>query len=324
MQIYKFNNILKPVLWGGNKLLSFKGLPACDESIGESWELSAMPGRESVVATGEDSGLTLTQLVNRHGADLVGEDVYRRYGNQFPLLIKFIDAKRDLSIQVHPDDEMAHRLHGCEGKNEMWYILQADSGAIIRTGFNRNLSPEEFDRRLDDGSILDVINQTESQPGDVFFIPAGQIHTIGAGNFLVEIQQSSDITYRVWDYNRRDAEGNLRQLHVKEAREAITYVASEGKVQGIPRIGVGLTRLVECPVYSVQRLEFEDAHEWSCPEPHNFVAVVCIHGETTMEADDLPPVTLSQGETALIPAAVNRVVMKGTARLLLATVPIEK
>jgi mannose-6-phosphate isomerase len=311
-------------LWGGNKLLSFKGLPACDESIGESWELSAMPGRESVVATGEDSGLTLTQLVNRHGADLVGEDVYRRYGNQFPLLIKFIDAKRDLSIQVHPDDEMAHRLHGCEGKNEMWYILQADSGAIIRTGFNRNLSPEEFDRRLDDGSILDVINQTESQPGDVFFIPAGQIHTIGAGNFLVEIQQSSDITYRVWDYNRRDAEGNLRQLHVKEAREAITYVASEGKVQGIPRIGVGLTRLVECPVYSVQRLEFEDAHEWSCPEPHNFVAVVCIHGETTMEADDLPPVTLSQGETALIPAAVNRVVMKGTARLLLATVPIEK
>ena len=324
MQIYKFNNILKPVLWGGNKLLPFKGLPACDESIGESWELSAMPGRESVVATGEDSGLTLTQLVNRHGADLVGEDVYRRYGNQFPLLIKFIDAKRDLSIQVHPDDEMAHRLHGCEGKNEMWYILQADSGAIIRTGFNRNLSPEEFDRRLDDGSILDVINQTESQPGDVFFIPAGQIHTIGAGNFLVEIQQSSDITYRVWDYNRRDAEGNLRQLHVKEAREAITYVASEGKVQGIPRIGVGLTRLVECPVFSVQRLEFEGAHEWSCPEPHNFVAVVCIHGETTMEADDLPPVTLSQGETALIPAAVNRVVMKGTARLLLATVPIEK
>ncbi len=324
MQIYKFNNILKPVLWGGNKLLPFKGLPACGESIGESWELSAMPGRESVVATGEDSGLTLTQLVNRHGAELVGEDVYRRYGNQFPLLIKFIDAKRDLSIQVHPDDEMAHRLHGCEGKNEMWYILQADSGAIIRTGFNRNLSPEEFDRRLDDGSILDVINQTESQPGDVFFIPAGQIHTIGAGNFLVEIQQSSDITYRVWDYNRRDAEGNLRQLHVKEAREAITYVASEGKVQGIPRIGTGLTRLVECPVFSVQRLEFEGAHEWSCPEPHNFVAVVCIHGETTLEADDLPPVTLSQGETALIPAAVNRVVMKGTARLLLATVPIEK
>lgn len=324
MQIYKFNNILKPVLWGGNKLLPFKGLPACGESIGESWELSAMPGRESVVATGEDSGLTLTQLVNRHGADLVGEEVYRRYGNQFPLLIKFIDAKRDLSIQVHPDDEMARRFHGCEGKTEMWYILQADTGAIIRTGFNRNLSPEEFDRRLGNGTILDVINKTESQPGDVFFIPAGQIHAIGAGNLLVEIQQSCDITYRVWDYNRRDADGNLRQLHVKEAREALTYVAREGKVQEIPRNDAGLTRLVECPEFSVQRLEFVGAHEWSCTEPHNFVAVVCIHGETTLEADDLPPVTLSQGETALIPAAVNRVVMKGTARLLLATVPIEK
>ena len=324
MQIYQFNSILKPVLWGGNKLLSFKGLPACDEPIGESWELSAMPGRESVVATGEDSGLTLTQLVNRYGADLVGEDAYRRYGNQFPLLIKFIDAKRDLSIQVHPDDEMARRLHGCKGKNEMWYILQANTGAVIRTGFNRNLSPEEFDRRLDDGTILDVINQTESHPGDVFFILAGQIHAVGAGNFLVEIQQSCDITYRVWDYNRRDADGNLRQLHVKEAREALSFVARDGKVQEKQRIDAGLTSLVECPEFSVQRLEFEGAYEWSCPEPHNFVVALCIHGEATLEADGLSPVTLSQGETALIPAAVDRVVMKGTARLLLATVPVEK
>ena len=324
MQIYKFNSILKPVLWGGDKLLSFKGLPACDEPIGESWELSAMPGHESVVAEGDDRGLTLSQLVKRYGADLVGEDVYRRHGDQFPLLIKFIDAKRDLSVQVHPDDEMAHRLHGCEGKSEMWYIVEADGGAVIRTGFNRTITPEVFDRLLADGSILDAVNSEESHPGDVFYIPAGQIHAIGAGNFLVEIQQSCDITYRVWDYNRRDADGNLRQLHVKEAREALDFAAHDGKVQEQPRIDAGLTQLVECPVFSVHRLEFEGSYEWCPSEPRNFVAMICIHGEATLLADGLAPVTLHQGETALVPAVVDRVEMNGTARLLMATVPIKK
>ena len=214
MQIYQFNNILKPVLWGGDKLVAFKRLPSQEVPIGESWELSAMPGRESIVADGKDRGMTLTQLVQRYGAELVGEDVYRCYGDHFPLLIKFIDAKRDLSIQVHPDEEMARRRHNSLGKNEMWYILDADKGALIHTGFKRSITAEEFDRLLADGTILDVVNATESKPGDIFYIPAGQIHTIGAGNLLVEIQQSSDITYRVWDYNRRDADGNLRELHV--------------------------------------------------------------------------------------------------------------
>ena len=207
MQIYKFNSVLKPVLWGGDRLVAFKRLPAQCEPIGESWELSAMPGRESVVAQGEDQGLTLTGLVRRYGADLVGRDVYRRYGDRFPLLIKLIDARRDLSVQVHPGDEMAMRCHGCMGKNEMWYILEAEAGAIIRTGFNRRLTQAEFDRRMADGTLLEAVNAVESRPGDTFYIPAGQIHTIGAGNLLVEIQQSSDVTYRVWDYNRRDADG---------------------------------------------------------------------------------------------------------------------
>ena len=321
MQIYKFNSILKPVLWGGDKLVAFKGLPASDEPIGESWELSAMPGRESLVSDGPDKGMTLTDLVRRYGADLMGEDVYRRYGDRFPLLIKFIDAKRDLSIQVHPDDALALRDHGCKGKTEMWYILSADEGAIIRTGFNRNLTLEEYDCRVGDGTILEVINVTASRAGDVFYIPAGQIHAIGAGNLLVEIQQSCDITYRVWDYNRRDADGNLRELHTRQAREALSYEALDGHVDCFSRDLLGITPLVSCPDFEVNRLDIADNYRLEWAEPHSFVAMICLEGETTLHVEGMPPVTLSQGETVLIPAVAEVVEMHGNAQLLMATVP---
>lgn len=321
MQIFKFNSILKPVLWGGDKLVRFKGLPACGEPIGESWELSAMPGRESVVAEGPDQGLTLSQLVQRYSADLVGEDVYRRYGDRFPLLIKFIDARRDLSIQVHPDDQMAQRCHGCTGKNEMWYVLEADEGAVIHTGFNRPMSAEELDRRLAEGSILEVINADEAQAGDAFFIPAGQIHSIGAGNLLVEIQQSCDITYRVWDYGRRDADGNLRELHVQQAREALDFDARDGKVDYTPCNGQGITRLLQCDEFAVDRVDVVDSYRLEMPRPHSFVALVCIHGDVTLAVEGMDCVTMHQGETVLVPATVSRLQMTGNAQLLLATVP---
>lgn len=321
MQIYKFNTILKPVLWGGSKLLEFKGLPASKELIGETWELSAMPGRESVVAEGMEAGMTLSQLVRHHGAELVGDDVYRRYGNSFPLLIKFIDAHRDLSIQVHPDEKMARQRHGCSGKNEMWYILQSDEHSLIRTGFNRPVKVEEFDRSLADGSILDIVNAMYSKPGDVFYIPAGQIHSIGAGNMLVEIQQSSDITYRVWDYKRFDADGKLRPLHVQEAREALDFTPGGGKVHDRPCIAPGMTLLVDSPEFVVRHLEFKDSYCLENPGCHTFVAMVCIQGETSLQVSRMPAVTLRQGETVLVPAALDRVEMSGTARLLLATVP---
>lgn len=321
MQIYKFNSILKPVLWGGDKLVAFKQLPACDEPIGESWELSAMPGFESVVAEGPDQGLTLSQLVQRYGADLVGEDVYHRYGDRFPLLIKFIDAKRDLSIQVHPDDELALRRHGCAGKNEMWYILEADEGALIHTGFNRQMSDEELDRRLAEGSILEVINADEAKTGDAFFIPAGQIHSIGAGSLLVEIQQSCDITYRVWDYGRRDANGNLRQLHVQQAHEALDFNVRDGKVDYAPCDGQGETLLLQCDDFAVSRVVIDDCYVMEMPRPHSFVAMVCIHGDVTIAVEGMDCVTMHQGETVLVPATVNRLQMTGNAQLLLATVP---
>lgn len=321
MQIYKFNSVLKPVLWGGDRLVAFKRLPAQCEPIGESWELSAMPGRESVVAQGEDQGLTLTGLVRRYGADLVGRDVYRRYGDRFPLLIKLIDARCDLSVQVHPGDEMAMRCHGCMGKNEMWYILEAEAGAIIRTGFNRRLTQAEFDRRMADGTLLEAVNAVESRPGDTFYIPAGQIHTIGAGNLLVEIQQSSDVTYRVWDYNRRDADGNLRQLHVQQAREALDYEPRDGQVHYMDQGGGQMTGLVSSPDFDVNRLDVDGAYRLDMPEGHSFVAAVCLDGDLRLSADNMPGASLSRGETALIPAAASCVEMNGTARLLLASVP---
>ena len=321
MQIYKFNSILKPVLWGGDKIVTFKRLPASGEPIGESWELSAIPGRESVVDGGQDSGLTLSQLVARYGADLVGEDVYRRYGGQFPLLIKVIDAHRDLSIQVHPGDEIAMRRHGCQGKNEMWYILHADDNAMIRAGFSQSLSPQEFDRRLADGTLLEVINAAPSRPGDVFFIPSGQIHTIGAGNLLVEIQQSSDVTYRVWDYNRRDADGNLRQLHVQEAREALDLDARDDQVHDFPVIGLGMSRLVRCRDFEVTQLDVAHSRTLDLPRPHSFVAMFCVKACATLAVQGMPAVTLRQGQLALLPAIVDRVEITGEATLLLATVP---
>ena len=323
MEIYKFNNILKPVLWGGDKLVAFKGLPACDEPIGESWELSAVPGHESVVKGGEDDGLTLSQLVQRYGADLVGEDVYRRYGDCFPLLIKLIDAKRDLSIQVHPDDAMAQRRHGSFGKNEMWYILDADEGATIATGFKRPITPEEFDRHLAEGTILDVVNRDASHPGDVFYIPAGMIHAIGAGNLLAEVQQSSDITYRVWDYNRRDAAGNLRELHTSQAREALDYNALDGQVTLPEPSLIGSTELLTTRYFSLTHYIVDKGLRLEIPQSHSFLALTCIQGESLIEAEGLPSSTIKQGETVLIPACAHWVVFTGSARLLVTTVPSE-
>lgn len=321
MQFYKFNPIFKPVLWGGGKLLEFKHLPARDVPIGESWELSALQGRQSVVADGRDAGLTLSQLVQRYGADLVGEEVYRHYGDEFPLLIKLIDAKRDLSVQVHPRDELAMRDHGVMGKTEMWYVLQADDGAIIRTGFNRALTPEEYDRRLAEGSLLDVVNAIPSRQGDVFFIPAGQIHAIGAGNLVAEIQQSCDITYRVWDYGRKDAQGNLRQLHTAQAREALSFEPYNGYIPCKRETAMGITPVVACPKFAVDKVAVDGNIDVALQQYRSFTAIVCLQGQVTLAAPDLLPATLCQGQTALIPATVAAVAMSGSAQMLMTHVP---
>ena len=199
------------------------------KKIGESWEISGVAGSESVVADGKDKGLTLTALIDKYGASLLGEKNYKRYGDSFPLLIKFIDAHDDLSVQVHPDDELARKRGSKFGKTEMWYVLGAAPGARLANGFNREVNPDEYEGLVNSGEIMDVLNFNPVKPGDTFFIPAGRVHAIGKGAFVAEIQETSDITYRLYDYKRKDKDGNERQLHTKEAFEAINFKDTEGK-----------------------------------------------------------------------------------------------
>ena len=199
MYLFKFEPILKQTLWGGDKINAYKHLQNNLHHVGESWELSGVPGHESVVANGELQGVLLPELIARYGAKLVGERNYVRFGTLFPLLVKFIDARLDLSIQVHPDDALAHARHGCPGKNEMWYVIATEEGARLCAGLSRPMDANEYEQRVADGSIEDVLCFHSLHPGDVFHIPAGRVHSIGAGTFLAEIQQTSDITYRIYD-----------------------------------------------------------------------------------------------------------------------------
>ena len=320
----KFEPLLKSTIWGGEKIIPFKQIRSSQTQVGESWELSGVPGCETVVSEGEHQGKPLNQLVSEERERLLGADNYRRFGNEFPLLIKFIDAKRDLSVQVHPDEDYATAHHGSNGKAEMWYVLQADEGAIIRTGFNRTITREEFDRRLNDSTLLDVINAHRSKPGDLFFIPPGQIHTIGAGNMVVEIQESCDITYRVWDYDRHDAQGNRRELHLEQAREVLDFNSRDARVDYSRDGAEELTRLVTCPKFEVSLLRFDDGYTLSLPQPHSFVVMIGLAGETTIHVEGYNPVTVCQGETVLVPAAVTRMELTGQARLLTAMVPIDE
>src|SRR5574344_691871 len=224
----KFEPILKQTLWGGDKIISFKQLNDTRTEVGESWEISAVEGSESIVAEGPDKGMTLTEVLSKYREELLGEANYARFGYKFPLLIKFIDAKQDLSIQVHPSDELAKKRHNSFGKTEMWYVINADKGARLRSGFSEQITPKEYKERVQDNTITDVLAEYEIHAGDVFFLPAGRIHSIGAGAFIAEIQQTSDITYRIYDFGRVDAKsGKPRQLHIEEAREAIDFIVEK-------------------------------------------------------------------------------------------------
>ena len=195
----KFEPILKQTLWGGDKIIPFKHLNETLPNVGESWEVSAVEGSESVVANGADKGYTLPEMVRKYKDELVGEANYARFGSKFPLLIKFIDAKLDLSIQVHPDDELAKKRHNSFGKNEMWYVIAADKGAKLISGFSEQITPKEYKDRVHNGTFAEVLQTCAIEPGDVFYVPAGRVHGIGAGAFVAEIQQTSDITYRIFD-----------------------------------------------------------------------------------------------------------------------------
>lgn len=295
--IFTFAPIYKSTVWGGEKIARFKGEHIDQHNIGESWEISAVPGHESVVASGPDKGLSLSELCAKYGAALLGT-----HKGDFPLLVKIIDAQSDLSVQVHPNDALARRRHNCPGKTEMWYVVSTEPGARIVCGFKKQLNPAEFNDVVARGEFQDYMASNESHPGDCFFIPAGRVHSIGAGNLLVEIQQSSDITYRIYDFNRRDANGNLRELHIEQAKDAIDYsVLPDGRTHYTPRANHPV-ELVDCPYFNTSELCLDAGAAETLPAIDSFRIIVVFSGSAEVTAANGEKVTLTRGHSALIAA----------------------
>lgn len=319
----RFVPYLKSVIWGGDKICRYKGIKTpddgCgkpDEKIGESWEISAVPGHESVVAEGPYKGMKITELIERFGPELLGTAVFDRYGGKFPLLVKIIDAQDNLSVQVHPGDELAMARHGSLGKTEMWYVIDADKGAKIYSGLNRELTPEEYVKMVEDNSIEQALAVHDSHAGDVFFLPAGRVHSIGAGNLLAEIQESSDITYRIYDYDRRDAEGNPRELHTEQAKDAIDYTLHEEYRSAQPDPTQADAVIAECEHFKVDRVLVDGEMELTFDDS-SFTVVMCLAGEVRLESSE-GGVAVKAGETVLVPAVVTSFKLKGKATLLTA------
>ena len=316
---FKFVPYLKSVLWGGERIAIYKGIDTDQHAIGESWEVSGVPGHESVVVEGEDTGLTLPQLIDRYRGALVGEAVCEKYGNTFPLLVKLIDAKRDLSLQVHPNDELAMKRHGSRGKTEMWYIIDADEGASIYAGLSQSITPDEYERMVADNTVMDVVARHESHAGDLFFLPAGRIHAIGAGNLLAEIQETSDITYRIYDYGRLDANGQPRQLHTELAKDAIDYNVYGNYKSVYEHVSSGEARLIKCDYFDICKVVVTCACDIDASQCDSFRIIMCLEGAVEV-VDNFSNVTeMHRGETILVPAATSSLHITGEATLLTAT-----
>ena len=313
--MYKFEPLLKQTLWGGDKIIPFKHLSTKMENVGESWEISGVKDNETIVASGPDKGKSLNQLVREQKEKLVGQENYERFGDEFPLLIKFIDARQDLSIQVHPTDEIAHRQGKSRGKTEMWYALEPTPGAQLYNGLKQQITPEQYKEMVADDTITDALARYEVSEGDVFFIPAGRIHAIGAGCFVAEIQQTSDVTYRIYDFKRRDKNGNYRELHTKEAAESINYTVLPNyrteyelsKNQG--------TQVVSCPYFTTAVYDLNEPMTLDYSDLDSFVILIAVKGSGSLTANG-DTVSFQMGDTVLIPATTTEVKVEGTVKFL--------
>ena len=311
--MFKFHPLLKQTLWGGNRIIPFKHLNDNIDNVGESWEISGVPGNETIVSEGPQQGKSLNQLVSELKGALVGEENYRLYGDQFPLLVKFIDACQDLSIQVHPNDEIAHRHGQLRGKTEMWYCMNDE--ASLYCGLKRVITPEEYAQMVDDDTITDALARYDVHEGDVFFIPAGRIHAIGAGCFVAEIQQTSDVTYRIYDFKRKDKDGNYRELHTQLAAEAIDYkVLPDYRTSYRPQLDMP-QQVVKCPYFTTAVYDLTEPMLIDYTDLDSFVILIGIKGEGTITADG-ETTTFRAGETILLPATTQQVEVQGTLRFL--------
>lgn len=314
--MFKFKPLLMQSLWGGEKIIPFKHLDSDLTNVGESWEISGVKNNETVVDGGEYDGTPLNVLVERFGPKLVGQDNYERFGNEFPLLIKFIDARDDLSIQVHPTDEIALRQGRRRGKTEMWYLMSSDKGAKLYSGLKKKITPEEYAAMVENDTICDALAQYEVKEDDVFFLPAGRIHAIGAGCFLAEIQQTSDVTWRIYDFKRKDKDGNYRELHTKQAAEAINYnVEKDYRTNYLPEKNQGVN-LVSCPYFNTAVYDLNEPMTIDYSELDSFVILIGLSGEGTVTDAKGNTTSLKAGETILLPATNAQVKVEGTVKFL--------
>jgi len=304
-QLLRFTPILKQKIWGGKKLNQLLHKKSDGSNIGESWEISDVDGDESIVSNGNLKGRTLRSLLKEYKHDLVGDYVYKTFGKQFPLLIKFIDAKEVLSIQVHPDDDLAG-LQESFGKTEMWYVMQADEEASIIIGFKENSSKEEYIQHLDNKTLLSILNVDKVTKGDVYFVPPGRVHAIGAGLLIAEIQQTSDITYRIYDWDRKDIDGNYRELHTEKALEAIDFSAKNSYKTTYKKQKNVENQVVTCPYFTTNILPIKGKKEVFFSEKDSFIIYMCVEGEVTFFYENQQEI-VGKGETILIPACIDKV-----------------
>ena len=313
----KFKTIYKDKIWGGNKIKKllnkdYGDLPKC----GETWELSAVPGDISVVSNGLWRGQDFKSLLVQHGAAIMGVKLYEKFGIDFPLLIKFIDANQDLSIQVHPDDALAKKRNQGSGKTEMWYVLQADAQASLITGFNQPMSQEVYLEKFESENLMEILNQEQVAKGDVFFLPAGRIHTIGKGLLIAEIQQTSDVTYRIHDFERTDDQGNKRDLHLEESLEAIDYTYQPNYKTSYDEESNKRVPLVACPYFVTNKLNLTNKKALNAPQIAGFKIYICIEGSAKIVNGDQETL-LVKGETVLIPAMLSTYEIKADTEVVL-------
>ena len=299
-----FKPISKQRLWGGRKLVDFLNKPFLGNEIGESWELSAVSGDVSVVSDGPLKGKQLNELIEIYKADLVGKSVYKRFGNDFPILIKYIDAQKDLSVQLHPHDHLAKERHNSFGKNEMWYIMDADPKAQLIMGFSKDTDKKEYQSYLKNGNIEDLLHYDGVKRGDTFFIRTGTVHSIGAGILLAEIQQTSDITYRIFDWNRKDKGGNARELHTELALGAIDFIKRNDHKVTYTVESNQRSLLVDSPYFKTEIIKVEREIRIQTAQLDAFVVLMAVEGDNQISVNGTK-YALPFGTTVLLPACLR-------------------
>lgn len=320
---FKFEPIIKETIWGGTKLKHILNKELGSDQAGESWEISGVQENLSVVSNGFLAGNNIQELIEIYMGDLVGHKVYEQFGIEFPLLIKFIDANADLSIQVHPDDAVAKKRHNSYGKTEMWYVIDTAKEAKLIIGFKNDSNKEQYQKMLKQGRLVELLNEVKVGSGDVFFLDPGQVHAIGSGVLLAEVQQTSDITYRIFDYDRRDKNGNMRELHTDLALDVINYKArKEIKTAYAPELNTAVN-IGKCKYFTTNLLDLDRTIDFDKPELDSFIIYMCLDGQGSISVAGQEHMDVEKGETVLIPAEIDNIRIAPNGRMKLLEIYID-